>query len=71
MTSVTLEPTLGATANAADLGANSARRLALVLGLITAAHLPLLLIHAVGLWQDPQYQFFPIVLVGAAAFRDG
>ena len=34
-------------------------------GVIVAAHLPLLLLHAENLWDKPHYQFFPIVLVGA------
>ena len=34
--------------------------------ILIAAQMPLLLKLFVSLWQRPQYQFFPIVLVGAA-----
>ncbi len=31
-----------------------------------AAHLPLLILHAQQIWMRPHYQFFPLVLLGAA-----
>jgi hypothetical protein len=35
-------------------------------GLLALAHLPLLVQHARQLWLRPHYQFFPLVVVGAA-----
>jgi exosortase len=36
-----------------------------VIALIFAAHLPLLLLQGQRLWDDPNYQFFPLILAGA------
>jgi exosortase len=39
----------------------------LVAGAFVLAHLPLLSLHAGQIWLRPHYQFFPLLLVGAAA----
>ena len=43
-----------------------------LIGLVIAAHLPLLLLQGQRLWDNPNYQFFPFVLAGAGylAWRD-
>ena len=41
-------------------------KLAVVAGVVLAAHLPLLVLHARQIWMRPHYQFFPLVLLGAA-----
>ena len=43
-----------------------------VFGLMVAAHVPLLILQGQRLWDNPNYQFFPLVLAGAAylAWRD-
>src|SRR5262249_49780818 len=39
---------------------------AAAVGCLALAHLPLLVAHAQQIWLRPHYQFFPLVLVGAA-----
>jgi exosortase len=46
-------------------GASFLWRAAMVVGVLLAAHLPLLYVHAQQLWLRPHYQFFPVVLLGA------
>jgi exosortase len=60
------EATVGETSRASQT-----MSLALV-ALIAAAHLPLLLLQGQRLWDDPNYQFFPLILAGAGylAWRD-
>lgn len=66
ITSVPAPPPLESQSARSPQSQGSLALLAIFVGVIVAAHAPLLVIHGMHLWQKPHYQFFPLVIAGSA-----